>query len=295
MNDKNLQVEHSLLQKAVRRGNIDVVEKVVKYLLSIGDSKWLHRRLSVMIYEECWPLGNQITESNILEQYIALSSTVKNKNAAGLATLAVKYKEGDWKALRGTKVQRDAITSVANAIDNQDAFWEWAKENGNGHIGRIEAVKTAISKANFDTDKAMMCAAAYFAAKDTVPLTTQAQPLNSPDFPYWIAFDKHTDYGREVITEAAQEIDIYPSRARQLAFYLEGAKCNQMTASLYWYLAKGWQLHHMNYTPTQAEIAWSQLKPVIMELSKKKAGELKGKIDKGSVGVDKGDDQLSFI
>ncbi len=158
-------------------------------------------------------IGKPDYPGNLLEQYVTLSSTVKNKDAAGLATLAVKYKEGDWKALRGSNSQRSAITSVSNAIDNPDAFWKWALENGRRHVGRIEAARVSLTKAIFDTDKAMMYAAAYFAAKDEVPLTANAQPLNSPNFPYWIAFDKHTDYGREVISEAAQKIDIYPSRA----------------------------------------------------------------------------------
>ena len=180
MNEHNLQVEHSLLQKAVRRGAIDVVEKVVKYLLSLGDSKWLHNRLPVMIYEECWPLGNQITSGNLLDQYVALARTIKNKDAAGLATLATKLHEGDWKALRGTREQRDAIKSVKNAIDNPHEFWKWARDSGAGNISRIEAARVAVKKANFDTDKAMMIAAAYFSAKDLVPLVTDAQPQNSP-------------------------------------------------------------------------------------------------------------------
>jgi hypothetical protein len=140
----------------------------------------------------------------------------------------------------------------------------------------------------------MMYAAAYFAAKDEVPLTANAQPLNSPNFPYWVAFDKHTDYGREVISEAAQEIDIYPSRARQLAFYLEGAVCNAITNSPYWQLAKDWQMEKMGYTYSQANIIWDQLKPVMIELTKKKAEELKDRIEKGCSGSDKGD-QLELI
>jgi hypothetical protein len=294
MNEHKLQVEHSLLQKAVRRGNIEVVNMTVKYLLSVGDSKWLNKRLPVMIYEECWPLGNQITQGNILEQYITLSSTVKNKDAAGLATLAVKYKEGDWKALRGSNSQKAAITSVSNAIDNPDAFWKWAKENGKGHVSKIEAAKVLVPKASFDTDKAMMFAAAYFAAKDEVPLTANAKPQQSPDFPYWVAFDKHTDAGKEIIIEACRRTNVLAYRGMQLAFYLEGAICNDITTSPYWQLAKDWQMEKMGYTYSQAKIIWDQLKPVIIELTKKKAGELKDRIEKGSVDVGKGD-QLELI
>ena len=294
MKDQNYQVEHSLLQKAVRRGNIDVVNMTVKYLLSLGDTKWLQNRLPVMVYEECWPLGNKLTNSNILDQYVTLAQSVKNKDATGLATLATKLHEGDWKAMCGTKEQRDAIKSVKNAIDNPDAFWKWAIENGAGNIGRIEAARVAVKKANFDTDKAMMIAAAYFSAKDLVPLVTQAQPQNSPTFPYWIAFDKHTDIGREKIIEAAQEIDISPHHAMQLSFYLEGAICNAITSSHFWQLAKDWQTERMGYTYSQANIIWEQLKPVIIELTKKKVEELKERIEKGGSSVDKGD-QLKLI
>jgi hypothetical protein len=139
-----------------------------------------------------------------------------------------------------------------------------------------------------------MIATAYFAAKDEVPLVADAQPQQSPDFPYWVAFDKHTDYGREVISEAAQKIDIYPSRAKQLAFYLEGAICNDITTSPYWQLAKDWQMEKMGYTYSEAHVIWNELRPVIIELTKMKADELKDRIEKGSSGAEKGD-QLELI
>jgi hypothetical protein len=46
----------SLLQKAVRRGESDLVVKVVDHLYEIGDIRWLKQRVGVIIAEECWPL-----------------------------------------------------------------------------------------------------------------------------------------------------------------------------------------------------------------------------------------------
>lgn len=294
MKEQNLQIEHSLLQKAVRRGAVDMVEKVVNYLLSQGDTKWLHNRLPVMIYEECWVLGNRVTSGNLITQYVTLAQTVKNKDAAGLATLAVKLHEGDWKAMRGNPNQKAAIMSVTNAIGNPKEFWDWARKKGRGHIGRIEAAKAAVTKASFETDATMMFAAAYFTVKDLVPLVTDAQPLNSSEFPYWIAFDKHTDVGREIIIEAAKQLDIYPSRAMQLAFYLEGAVCNGMTTSPYWQLAKDWQMEKMGYTYSQANVIWDQLKPIIIELTKDKVKDLKERIE-NCISVAENELQLSLI
>ena len=54
-------------------------------------------------------------------------------------------------------------------------------------------------------------------------------------------------------------------------------------------------MEKMGYAYSQANIIWDQLKPVIIELTKKKADELKDRIEKGGVGVDKGDDQLQLI
>ena len=105
------------------------------------------------------------------------------------------------------------------------------------------------------------------------------QPQNNPDFPYWIAFDKHTDAGREIIIEAAQQINISPHHAMQLSFYLEGAVCNAITNSPFWQLAKDWQMERIGVTYSQANIMWERLKPIIIELTKDKAIELKERIE----------------
>ncbi|MFZ1290063.1 MAG: hypothetical protein WAR79_08230 [Melioribacteraceae bacterium] len=168
--------------------------------------------------------------------------------------------EGDKNALRGNIEQRNAIISVKNAIDN---------------------------------DKPMMFAAAYLRAKKIVPRTTQTQPQNNPNFPYWIAFDKHTEMGKFVISEACKKININPYVGMSLSFYLEGSLCNQMTISPYWQLAREWKMNQLKMTFTEANIIWNQLKPIIIELTKDKAKDLQERIEKGTV-PDHGD-QLILI
>ena len=243
-------LEHSLLQKAVRRGHIDTVEKVVNYLLCQGYLNWLRKRLPVMILEECWTMDNQLTSGNLLDQYINLALTVKNKDAAGLASLAVNYHEGDWKALRGNLEQRKAIASL---------------------------------KKTSTVDKAMIYAAEYFIEQKIVPRTAQTQPQNNPNFPYWIAFDKHTEIGRIIISDACNRINIDTYLGLILAFYLEGSLCNQMTISPYWQLAREYQINKLKITFTQAQIIWEKLKAIIIELTKEKADELKERIEKPKI------------
>ncbi len=86
------ELERSLLQKAVRRGNEELTEKVVKYLTNVGDTIWLKNRFPIIVFEECWTYtGNH---------YNVLARTVKNKNAAGLGALAVKMNTSEDLAIR---------------------------------------------------------------------------------------------------------------------------------------------------------------------------------------------------
>ncbi len=301
MDKYNLEITKSLLQKAVRRADVELTEIIVKYLISIDEFKWLKSRLAVIAYEECWTFGSQLYDDQnklkVLEQYLELAATVKNKNAAGLATLASKYHDGEWKALVGNADQKKAIKSVANAIGSPNDFWEWVrsqKRTYNKHHGRIESAKRAVTKCKFETDKAMIYAVAYFAIKDEVPKTVPAQPQHDPNFPYWVAIDKHTTIGKEAFIDAYKKIDLLAVRGQRIAFYLEGSKCNQIMNSPYWDLSKDWQLNRMGYTITQIHAKWNELKPILIELTKRRADEVKNIIEKPI--SDTGDsDQLSLL
>jgi len=192
-----------------------------------------------------------------------------------LATLAYKHSKGDWSAVIGTTIQKEAIKTVAKAINNPVEFWIWVKDQKltySKNKVRIEAAKNGIKRCKFTHDKAMMFAAAYFSIKDEVPQLLTAEANNNKDFPYWIAIDKHTSVGKDVLFEAD---DKYSTRAGRLAFYFEGSKCNKIISSPFWELAKKWEFDNMNYTFAQAHSKWNELMPKIIELTKTEAEELK--------------------
>ena len=286
----DLSIERSLLQKSIRRGAVEITEKVFYYLYQHNDLKWLRNRLPIIAYEECWTAADQLYDDQnprrLLEQYKTLASTVKNKNAAGLATLAHYYKGGDKSILRNANPkQRNAIESISNAIKDPTAFWEWVTKqqpNYTRHNSRIEAARKSEKKANFETDRAMMYAAAYLAVKGEIPETATSQlsqPLNSPNFPYWIAFDKHTETGRLFITKAAENLQMEYFLTSQLFFFLEGAKCNKVTASPYWDLAVEWKMRKTGYANDQLKIIWNKLRPELMRIIREEAEELKERIE----------------
>jgi hypothetical protein len=290
------QLERSLLQKAIRRGNQELTEKVVAYLLAVNDMAWLKKRLYVITYEECWIYGSHISLNNNLDEYKNLAVTVKNKNAAGLAALAGDYNSGNYVPdSTMPEHQLNAIRSVANAIKNAPAFWQWVKKEPGyaANKNRIEMAEKAVSKAVFEIDKAMMYASAYLTVRESVPEIQFTQPINDRNFPYWIAIDKHTDRGRVMLTEAANRVGIDSYNGMILAFYLEGAKCNQISDSPYWDMISNWEFSHRGMTYSQAIDYWELMKPIIIDLTKDDVDKIKTRIS--SPPQERNEDQLSLF
>jgi hypothetical protein len=44
------------MQKAVRRGDTDLVTRVASHLREAGQARWLQTRSYVIAFEECWPI-----------------------------------------------------------------------------------------------------------------------------------------------------------------------------------------------------------------------------------------------
>ena len=268
------ELERSLLQKAVRRGNEYVIDKVFKYLLLNDKKPWLKKRLVVMGYEECWTCANQInldcSNYELLEQYKTLARTIKNKNADGLADLARKLNEYEYSVLVGNEEEKKAIQSVANAMNYPYLFWEWIRSQPgySENRGRIEQARRDVNRKTIPDDSSMMYAAAYLAAKYPIPETQSMDPDNDPDFPYWIAIDKHTSVGREAYVEACRQIDLPSYRAEHLGFYLEGGVCNKVENSPFWDHMVNWYLNHIHFTMDEAKENWEKLKPILIELTK---------------------------
>lgn len=267
-------LERSLLQKAVRRGDQNVVEKVIKYLLSEKDKTWLRKRLYIITYEECWMYGDNFidgqSEYKITEHYKNLAVSVKNKNAAGLASLANSYNKGNRSVLSSAdSIQSKAITTIANAIKSPKKYWTWIKDQPGykKNKSRIDKAEKAISKLVYDEEKAMTYATAYFCIKDNIPDVVEIPPNNSL-FPYWVAIDKHTPDGRDIITTVAQKYKIRPDRLMWIAFFMEGSLCNKMTESPYWELAKLWKMKNMRLTIEEAEVIWENVKSDVIAESK---------------------------
>jgi hypothetical protein len=285
MSSSEYDIERSLLQKAIRRGNEDLTAKVIKYLKGADNDSWLRKRLFVIAYEECWTIGNQLTATNLTEDYKKIARSVKNKNVAGLAALASEYRKGNNGLLDGIGIEeKDNIKSIANAIDTPKQFWNFIRDlpGYQGNYNRIESAIEATAKASFEHDKLLMYAATCLIAENQIPETQFADPTNEHTFPYWVAFDKHTDAGRDIIIRSSNRIKLDSYKGGELAFYFEGSLCNQIVDSPYWEHLKKWKIGKLGFNLYTAQQKWEELKPVVIELTKKRAGQLKEKIEEAT-------------
>ena len=266
-------IEHSLIQKAVRRGNVELVEKVFNYLINIdGQRHWLRNRLAVIGYEECWQYANTLNfncnDYELLQQYKAITCRVKNKDCDGLAYLANRVTEGNYDAIRGDNTQQDAIQKVAGAMRDDITFWNWIKQQPlySQHQQRIEAAKAAINRSK--KDRAIMFAAAYLSVTYPIPPVEEIEPNNNPNFQYWTAVDKHTTEGKQIISDACNKINLLPSRGRFITFYFAGALCNKVQDMPFFKLMKEYKIERMGYNCDEVKAIWRKLRPQIIEMSK---------------------------
>jgi hypothetical protein len=166
------QIIRSLLQKSIRRGDYELTKKAIAYILKINEFQWMRKRLAVMTFEECWPYGSKVAFDNdegvIIKQYLELARTVKNKNAAGLGSLAYALSQGDESVYQKDNGDK-TIKIISEAIKRSKEFWIWAhKQNLSTKQGTlVENADKGFRKSGWPWDRAFAQAAAYLAIRNT--------------------------------------------------------------------------------------------------------------------------------
>jgi hypothetical protein len=269
-NHDTIEIFKSLLQKAVRRGNVEMAKKAINFLAR-HDFPWLRARLAVLAFEECWTYGGELLltqhEESVAEQITTLATTIKNRNVAGLGALAYYYSDGDSSML-GVGNDDNAIRTVAAGFKNAGQYWvESTFEALTVQQHEIvERAKQGFDLAVFPWDKCFMIAATYLATTGKIPETRFSKTSN--ELPLWVAIDKHTPIGQAAIGRAAATINFDEQKAQWLVFYLEGVKCNQIVHSPWWDREKEWRFRQLGLSDGEAEKHWQILRPVLI-------GELK--------------------
>lgn len=262
----------SLLQKAVRRGNVELVYTVSALIqgLSFRAKNWVRNRTAIITFEECWPLGQDLIFNRQFHSKVAVlikaARSIKNRDAAGLGYLAYKLYEGDTSMLSGTQDDRH-IKIVANAIRRPDDFWNWLQQNQTEIKGR-PVCDNAIKFKNIGRpiDRAVISAAAYLSIYNLPVVTAADSPVGTEKpFPFWVALDMHTPQGKRVLKDVARDLHINLRQLEWSLFYFEGSVANDSTPSPWWERNCHWQFQKLALPQEEAHLLWGPAKPQVIE------------------------------
>jgi hypothetical protein len=260
----------SLLQKAVRRGHADLVLTTSALLESLGSrgKKWYRTRTAIITFEECWPLGAELTFNRKFHSKVAalikVTRSMKSRDAAGLGYLANTLIEGDTTVLNGSPDDKH-IKILANAIERPDDFWQWiATRKISDEQAALVENAMRFKHEGLQRDKAVIQAAAYLATIGKIQ-SPYEQPAPDQAFPYWIAFDKHTPEGKLVLRDVARDLHIPPPQLEWTCFYFEGARTNGEISARWWDRNCRHHFNKVGLPFEEAHLLWEPAKPQIIE------------------------------
>ncbi len=260
----------SLLQKAARRGNADLVYTTSAWIESLGqkEKNWYTAHAAIITFAECWPLGAQLAFNNRFHSKVAalvkLAGSTKARDASGLGHLAYTLWEGDRSVLDDSADDKH-IKILANALERPKDFWKWV-DSQISNAQQQNLVKNTIRYRNKGAlkDHAILQAAAYLCVTAGLPELNQAPP-DPKKFPYWIAFDQHTPQGRLVLRDIARDLHIPIEQLEWTSFYFEGARCNAEIPSYWWERQCRWQFQKTGIPMQETHLLWEPTKPQIIQ------------------------------
>jgi hypothetical protein len=235
--DTDYSLAKSVLQKAVRRGNVDALGKASAFIQhQPGGPGWLTSRARLIAIEESWPMAGNLYhgEAGLEHPSPLLACTLhsKQKDAAGLGGFAQALINGD-KGILDLPANGD-IKLVAQGIERPDDFWPWVKKVTPAERRPVVNVSYLVFKRSIHPgDRAMAIAAAYLASAGPLPVLREIGPSSEP-FPYWVCADKHTALGAQVIDEIRSSMGMTYVSLSNLIFLVEGSEVNVMEDSPWW-------------------------------------------------------------
>ena len=273
----------SLLQKAVRRGDIDLVFTTSAILesLSSREKNWFRYQTAIIGFEECWPLGTDLIFNRKFHSKVAalvkVTRSTKAKDAYGLGYLAYALSEGDQSVLSGSPEDRH-IRIVSKAVRRPDEFWSWADQNKPAGRGKM-LVENAhrFRQAGLSRDRAVIQAAAYLAVIGDIPRAAPASQLVHA-FPYWVAFDMHTSQGRRVLNDVARDLHIPLKQLEWTLFYFEGAQTNESLPSAWWDRICNWYFQRIGLPLEEAHLIWDPARVQVVEALTEDSQQLHGEL-----------------
>ncbi len=272
-----------MLQKAVRRGNVDLVFTTSAFLESLAsaDKNWYRTQTAIITFEECWPLGTELIFNKKFHSKVAalirVTRSAKARDATGLGYLAYALSQGDTSVLDDTADDK-AIKIVANAIQRPDDFWQWITWQKTTAAEKILIDNAArFKKAGLPHDQAVIQAAAYLTVTGQLSRIEAGQP-SDPKFPYWVVFDNHTPEGRRVLGDIARDLHISLPQLEWTYFYFEGALANGEISSKWWDRHCQWHFKKIELPANEAHLLWDPARVQVVEALTAESRQLKNEL-----------------
>jgi len=249
----------SLLQKAVRRGHVDLVITAGAYLEAVGDPGWFEQRTSVIVLGECWPLSGRTVFTKAFHSKLAAlvraAQTRKDRDAAGLGFLAYALAQNDRTTLAEAQDDR-TLKLLAQAVQRPTKFWEWiaaqpCPEDRRRFIRRVAAA----ARGNRPHDEAVAQAAAHLALTAPLPDTPAAAPPGAT-FPYWVVFDRHTAPGQRALRDVARDLHLKPAQLEWCFYVYAGSLSNGDGPAAWWERYCRWGFSRNELRPEEAGLIW---------------------------------------
>lgn len=273
----------SLLQKAVRRGHVDLVYTTSCLLesLSSRQKNWYRTRTAIITFEECWPLGSELIFNRKFHSKVAalikVAKSLKSRDASGLGYLAFALYEGDPSTFDGTPEDKH-LRIIANAIERPDDFWHWIAAQKIPEKRSVLVQNAARFKdEGSPRDKAVLQAAAYLAVTSHPP-ACQELGLSDENFPYWVAFDRHTTEGKLVLRDVARDLHIPLPQLEWTCFYFEGARTNGEMPSKWWDRHCQWRFKKAGLPAEEAHLLWNPAKSQVIESLSRESRRLQNEL-----------------
>jgi hypothetical protein len=260
----------SLLQKAVRRGNLELVYTISALLgsLGAGERNWYRNRCAVITFEECWPLGGYLRFNRRFHSKVAalirVARSTKAKDASGLGLLGYALHEGDQSVLGGDALDRH-LKIIANAIRRPDDFWDWIESHViDSQRNHITEKALQFRNAGLPRDRAVIQAAAYLAVTDEIPPIAELRHFDL-SFPYWVALDLHTRQGKRVLRDISRDLQIPLQQLEWCMFYHEGTATNATLPSQWWQRCCEWQFKKVGLPADESHLIWEPVRSHVID------------------------------
>jgi hypothetical protein len=271
----------SLLQKAVRRGNIELVLTTSALLdsLSSKERNWYRTRAAIIAFEDCWPLGTELAFNKKFHSKVAamirVSCSEKTKDATGLGYLGYALFEGDRSVLGATPEERP-LNIIASAIQRPSNYWQWLLSQKTGGKAKT-LIENAYHyrNAGHPRDRAVVQAAAYLALSTEIPTVKELKPA-SDKFPFWVAFDMHTAEGRRVMRDVTRDLHLPRQQLEWTYFYFEGAVTNGDMPSMWWDRYCRWYFRKIGLPIDEAHLVWQPVKDQVIDALSEESRRLHG-------------------